>query len=98
MSDYEKRYDGRAHNETRPIEAKAGVVKNADGSGYFKIGDTIAYAAVYEPKEVYPRFLSNPKKGILRVHYNMMAFAGPGERNRPGPNRRAKEIGMVSEK
>ena len=85
-------------DETRPIEAKAGVLKNADGSGYFKIGNTIAYAAVHGPREVFPRFLSNPKKGLLRINYNMMAFSGPGERNRPGPNRRAKEIGLVSTK
>lgn len=98
MGQYKKRFDGRAMNETRPIIAKAGVVKNADGSAYFKIGDTIAYAAVYGPREVFPRFMQNPKKGILRVNYNMMAFSGPGERNRPGPNRRAKEISMVSEK
>jgi len=95
---YTKRFDGRAMNETRPIVAKAGVIKNADGSAYFKIGNTIAYAAVYGPREVFPRFMQNPKKGILRVNYNMMTFAGPGERNRPGPNRRAKEISLVSEK
>jgi len=95
---YTKRFDGRKMNETRPIVAKAGVIKNADGSAYFKIGDTIAYAAVYGPREVFPRFMQNPTKGILRVNYNMMAFSGPGERNRPGPNRRAKEISLVSEK
>ncbi len=95
---YAKRFDGRAMNETRPITAKAGVIKNADGSAYFKIGDTIAYAAVYGPREVYPKFLQNPKKGILRINYNMMTFSGPGERNRPGPNRRAKEISLVSQK
>ena len=96
--EYKERYDGRKHNETRPIEAKAGVLKNADGSAYFKIGDTIAYAAVYGPRDLHPKFLQNPKKGIIRVNYNMMAFAGPGERNRPGPNRRAKEISMVTAK
>ncbi len=95
---YDKRYDGRAMDETRPIVAKAGILKNADGSGYFKIGDTIAYAAVYGPREMYPRFQQNPKKGVLRVNYNMLAFSGPGERNRPGPNRRAKEISLVSAK
>jgi exosome complex component RRP41 len=98
MAEYKERYDGRALDECRPIEAKAGVIKNADGSGYFKIGNTIAYAAVYGPREIYPKFLSNPKKGVLRINYNMMAFSGPGERNRPGPNRRAKEISMVSAK
>lgn len=98
MAEYKERFDGRAMDECRPIVAKAGVIKNADGSAYFKIGDTIAYAAVYGPREIYPKFLSNPKQGVLRINYNMMAFAGPGERNRPGPNRRAKEISMVSEK
>ncbi len=95
---YKKRYDGRGHDETRPIIAKAGVLQNADGSAYFKIGETIAYAAVYGPREMYPRRLADPKRGVLRVNYNMMPFSGPGERNRPGPNRRAKEISMVSEK
>jgi exosome complex component RRP41 len=98
MAEYKKRYDGRALDECRPMIAKAGVIKNADGSGYFKIGNTIAYAAVYGPREIYPKFLSNHKKGILRINYNMMTFSGPGERNRPGPNRRAKEISLVSSK
>ena len=93
-----KRFDGRAPEDVRPIEAKAGVIKNAEGSAYFKIGNTAAYAAVYGPREIFPKFLQNSKKGILRVHYNMMPFSGPGERSRPGPNRRAKEISMVSEK
>ena len=69
---YKKRFDGRDWNELRPIEAKAGVIKNADGSAYFKIGNTIAYAAVYGPRELYPRFLQNPKKGILRCYYNII--------------------------
>ncbi|MGM5480227.1 MAG: exosome complex exonuclease Rrp41 [Nanobdellota archaeon] len=95
---YDKRFDGRSFAESRPIEAKAGVIKNADGSALFKIGDTWAYAAVYGPRDVYPRFLQNPKRGLLRVNYNMMPFSGMGDRVRPGPNRRAKEISMVSEK
>ncbi|MBU0472511.1 MAG: exosome complex exonuclease Rrp41, partial [Nanoarchaeota archaeon] len=46
---YKKRVDGRKFDETRPIEAKAGVIKNADGSAFFRIGKTSAYAAVYGP-------------------------------------------------
>lgn len=95
---YKKRVDGRKFDEPRPIIAKAGVIKKADGSGYFKIGDTEAYAAVYGPRELHPKFLQNPKRGVLRCNYNMMPFAGPGDRSRPGPNRRAKEISMVTEK
>lgn len=93
---YTKRLDGRKPTELRPITAKAGVIKEADGSGYFKIGNTSAYAAVYGPKELYPRFMQDPKKGILRCHYNMMPFAGMGDRVRPGPSRRSKEISMVT--
>ena len=95
---YNKRLDGRKFNETRPIEAKAGIIKKADGSAYFKIGKTFAYAAVYGPRELFPRFLQNPRSGILRVNYNMMPFSGSGERIRPGGNRRSKEISFVTEK
>ena len=95
---YTKRLDGRKFDETRPIEAKVGVIKRADGSALFKIGDTIAYATVYGPRSLYPRFLQNPQKGVLRCHYNMMPFSGSGERVRPGGSRRSKEISMVTEK
>jgi len=95
---YTKRLDGRKFDETRPIEAKIGVIKRADGSALFKIGKTTAYAAVYGPRSMYPRFLQNPEKGVLRCHYNMMPFSGSGERVRPGGSRRSKEISMVTEK
>ena len=95
---YTKRLDNRKMDECRPIEAKAGVIKNAEGSAYFKIGDTWAYAAVYGPKDLFPRFLQNPDHGILRCSYNMMPFSTKEDRVRPGQNRRAKEISMVTEK
>ncbi len=95
---YTKRFDGRKFEEMRPIEATAGVIKNADGSALFKIGNTWAYATVYGPREMFPRFQQNPTKGVLRVTYSMMPFSGQGERVRPGPNRRAKEISLVSQK
>ena len=94
---YEKRIDGRGFDETRPITAKVGVIKKADGSAMFKIGDTIAYAAVYGPRDLYPRFLQDPGKGILRCRYNMMPFSGAGDRVRPA-SRRSKEISLVTEK
>ena len=95
---YKKRPDGRKWEETRPIEAKAGVIPNADGSAFFRIGKTTAYAAVYGPRELHPKFLQNPKRGILRCYYNMMPFAGMGDRVRPGTSRRSKEISMVMKK
>ncbi|MBN2422798.1 exosome complex exonuclease Rrp41 [Candidatus Woesearchaeota archaeon] len=95
---YKKRIDGRKFDELRKIEAKVGVIPNADGSAYFKIGDTEAYACVYGPKHLYPKFLQNPTKGVLRCNYNMMPFSGSGDRVRPGPSRRSKEISLVTEK
>lgn len=95
---YTNRNDGRAFDETRPMEAKVGVIKNALGSAMFKIGKTVAIAAVYGPKELFPKFLQDPNRGTLRCSYNMMAFSGSGERVRPGPSRRSKEIGLVTEK
>ncbi len=94
---YEERFDKRGFDETRPIVAKAGVIPRADGSGYFKIGYTEAYASVYGPRELYPSFLKNPKTGILRCRYEMLPWSGSGDRIRPGPSRRSKEIALVTE-
>jgi exosome complex component RRP41 len=88
----------REVSEPRQIEAEAGVIKKADGSARFKIGDTEAYAAVYGPRELHPKFLQDPKTGVLRCNYNMMPFSGDGSRVRPGPSRRSKEISLVTEK
>lgn len=96
---YTKRIDGRKHfDELRPISAKAGIIPRAHGSAMFQIGKTIAYASVYGPRELHPKFKQNPKEGLLRCNYNMMPFSGSGERVRPGPSRRSREISMVTEK
>lgn len=90
------RNDGRTPDQMRSMKAEVGVIPNADGSAMFQMGNTIAYAAVYGPRELYPRFLQNPKKGILRCQYNMMPFSGHGDRVRPGGSRRSKEISVVT--
>ncbi len=84
--------------EPRPITARVGVIENADGSAFFKIGRTAAYAAVYGPRDLYPRALQNPRRAVLRTHYNMMPFSSVGERVRQGPKRRSIEISLVTEK
>ena len=93
---YKKRPDGRGFEDIREMEAKIGVVKNADGSAMFRFGDTIAIAAVYGPKPLHPQHLQNPKKGILRVNYDMLSFS-VSERKRPGPSRRSQEVSKVTE-
>src|SRR3989339_1183878 len=95
---YEKRYDGRKFDELRPMSARIGVVPNSSGSAIFQMGKTVAIAAVYAPKLLFPQFLQDDEKGVLRCEYNLMSFSGSGERVRPGPSRRSKEISMVTEK
>lgn len=93
-----KRPNNRGYLETRPITAKVGVIPNSDGSAVFKIGRTVAYAVVHGPRDLYPRALQNPRRAVLRTHYNMMPFSSVGERVRQGPKRRSIEISLVTEK
>lgn len=94
---YSKRFDGRKFDEIREMEAKVGVIKSADGSAMFRMGKTIAIAAVRGPRNLHPRFLQNPEKGILRCNYDLMSFSVT-ERKRPGPSRRSQEVSLVTEK
>lgn len=93
---YTKRLDGRKFDETRKMEAKIGIIKNADGSALFRFGDTIAIAAVYGPKPLHPQHLQDPRKGTLRVNYDMLSFSVT-ERKKPGPSRRSMEISKVTQ-
>ncbi|MFA4819837.1 MAG: exosome complex exonuclease Rrp41 [Candidatus Aenigmatarchaeota archaeon] len=89
------RLDGRKFDETRPIVAEVGVLKNADGSAMFKLGNTTAIAGVFGPRKVYPKHEEEAERAILRTKYNMAPFA-TSERNRPGTNRRSTEISLVT--
>ncbi len=91
-----KRPDGRKTDEIRPMQAKVGVVPNADGSALFSFGDTIAIAAVYGPKKMHPQHQQDPEKGTLRCRYNMISFS-VDDRIRPGPSRRSTEISKITE-
>lgn len=89
-----ERIDGRKLDEMREIEARTGLVKRANGSGYFRFGNTSAISGVYGPIETHPRHLSDPLKAFIKFRYNMAPFSTE-ERNRPGPSRRSKEISKV---
>lgn len=94
---YSKREDGRKFDELRKISAQVGIIKRADGSAMFQIGDTIAIAAAYGPRELHPKFLQNPEKAVLRCNYDMASFSVT-ERKKPGPSRRSVEISLVTGK
>lgn len=92
---YTKRPDGRKFDELRPIKAEVGIIPNADGSALFAFGDTVAIAAVYGPRPLHPAHMKKPDKSVVRCEYNMLPFS-VAERAKPGPNRRSKEISMVT--
>lgn len=89
------RIDGRRLDELRPIESVVGILKNADGSALFKMGNTTAIAGVYGPRKVYPKHEEEAERAILRTRYSMAAFSTT-ERSRPGPSRRSIEISKVT--
>lgn len=89
-----KRLDGRDVDEPRPFSCEVGVIKNAQGSAVVRHGGNLIYAAVYGPREVHPRHLAKPDRGILRVYYRMATFS-VHDRKSPAPNRRDNEISKV---
>ncbi len=90
-----KRLDGRGFDELRPIKIEVGVLKRADGSCYFELGDNKVIAAVYGPREMHPRHAQDAKMAVLKYRYNMAPFSVE-ERKRPGPDRRSVEISKIS--
>jgi len=95
VSDEGMRLDGRALDELRPIRIEAGVLERADGSCYLEWGSNKVLVGVYGPREVHPKHMQNPLKGIVQARYNMAAFS-VSERKRPGPDRRAVEISKIT--
>ncbi len=91
-----KRVSGRKFDELRKMDAKVGIIPNADGSAMFAFGDTVAIAAVYGPRKLHPQHMQDPSTGILRVNYDLLSFS-VAERKRPGPSRRSNEISKVTE-
>ncbi len=89
------RADGRSPDQMREIEISVGVVTNADGSAVVSYGNTTAVAAVYGPREMHPRHLSLPDRGVMRVRYHMAPFSTKDERKSPTPSRREIEISKV---
>ncbi len=91
---YEERFDKRAFDELRPMEAETGLIANANGSARFRIGNTEAIAAVYGPQEVKPKHFEKVDRGIIVCKYDMMPFSVP-DRAKPGFDRRDMEISDV---
>lgn len=90
-----RRLDGRLPDQLRPIKIEVDVLKRADGSCYIEMGKNKVVAAVYGPREAFPRHIQDPSRVVVRYRYNMAPFSVE-ERKRPGPDRRSIEISKVS--
>lgn len=91
-----KRNDGRGLTDLRPLKISAGVLKQADGSCLVEWGKNKVLAAVYGPREVFPKHLTDLQKARMNCRYAMAPFCSLEEHGRSGPNRRAIEIGKVA--
>ncbi len=89
------RLSGRKPDQLRDIRMEVGTVPRANGSAYLEWGNNKVLAAVYGPRELHPKFLQDPTKGLVRCVYNMAPFS-VDDRKRPGPDRRSVEISKIS--
>lgn len=89
------RLNNRKPGELRPLTIKAGVIKQADGSAFVRMGKTMAIAAVYGPATLHPRRMQVSDRAFLKTVYAMAPFSTT-ERVRPGPSRRSTEICLVT--
>lgn len=89
-----KRTDGRKPEDLREMKMEVNVISAADGSAKVSFGSTVAYASVYGPRELFPRFMQESDTGILRTRYNMAPFS-VDDRKSPGSDRRSQEISKV---
>ena len=88
------RIDGRKVDEIRPVQMSLRIVSRADGSAKVSFGKTTAIAAVHGPRELFPRFMQEGDRGIVRCRYNMAPFS-VDDRKSPGHDRRSTEISKV---
>ena len=92
-----KRVDGREKDDLRETSMEIGVLEEADGSAMVEIGNTRVFASVFGPQDLHPKHLQESDRAVIKMRYNMAPFS-VDDRMRPGPNRRAKEIGLVAKR
>ncbi|MHA2029420.1 MAG: hypothetical protein ACW99Q_08510 [Candidatus Kariarchaeaceae archaeon] len=88
------RPDGRKVDEMRNLEVEVGILNRADGSAKAVLGNNIAIASVYGPREMHPKHSSRPDRAKVRLNYRMATFSVK-DYKRPFPSRREKEISKV---
>jgi len=92
-----ERVDGRKVDELRETKMEVGVLEEADGSAMVEVGNTRVIASVFGPQDLHPAHLQESDRAVIKMRYNMAPFS-VDDRMQPGPNRRAKEIGLVAKR
>jgi len=92
-----ERVDGRMVDELRETKMEVDVLEEADGSAMVEVGNTRVVASVFGPQDLHPAHLQESDRAVIKMRYNMAPFS-VDDRMRPGPNRRAKEIGLVAKR
>ncbi len=90
------RTSGRTLTDIRDLKITCGVLKQANGSALIEWGNNRIIAAVYGPKEVFPKHMTDPYKAVVNARYVMTPFCSLEEHGRAGPNRRSIEISKVA--
>jgi len=92
-----ERVDGRQVDDLRETTMEVGVLEEADGSAMVEVGNTRVVASVFGPQDLHAKHLQESDRAVIKMRYNMAPFS-VDDRMRPGPNRRAKEIGLVAKR
>jgi len=94
MSDSYVRPDGRGTKQLRDLKVEVGILDRAEGSARVDLGNNIAVASVYGPREMHPKHAARSDRAVMRVNYRMATFSVDGYK-RSYPSRREKEISKV---
>ncbi|KAH3762254.1 exosome component 4 [Pelomyxa schiedti] len=70
------RVDGRRATELRHIDCAMGIFTHTDGSAFFKMGNTLALAAVYGPREP-ARGKPSHSRASIECSFTMATFSTP---------------------
>jgi exosome complex component RRP41 len=90
-----RRISGRSATDLRDLSMSVGVLDKAAGSAMVQWGRNKVLSAVYGPREVVPKHLTDNLKARVTVRYIMTPFSSLEEHGRAGPNRRSIEISKV---
>ena len=88
------RPDGRVSNQMRKLTVEVGILDRADGSARVELGENMAIASVFGPRELHPKHSSYPDRAVVRVNYRMATFSVK-DYKKSYPSRREKEISKV---